>query len=345
MDCLITELKEAAAQYAFLPKSGCIYMKARNVGTLQSADQCHLTISVISSAPDAVINIIGDGYMATTYAGLDIPAQRLTTYTVTHGVGTKDLYFKSGDYWVEVTNKYGVYTFRPNLSVNSAIPNVLSYNLEDIVFGRSGAVYACVSPSYGQIAAINNLPAPTLVNLTHSDVWGNIASLAGIAGLASLTIYNCDNVVGDIGSLANSAALTRLELTNTKFPSKFYGSIDGLGKLVNLTILQILDSEISGEIVNFVTAQIANGRTTCDTSSPIRCNSITAKCKFNGAIRSNDPDNRYSFLTWASASKIVIYDFCSANDYSTASVIYALGATAGEIAAWEAAGKEVIVVD
>jgi hypothetical protein len=152
----------------------------------------------------------------------------------------------------------------------------------------------------------------------------------------SLSIKN--DIEGSIAAFSNCTACEKLLIRNNQ---KLTGNIELLGKLTNLKELRVdSDFGISGTIERFVAAQIDNGRTAVSQENAIKIYSATAGAlRFGGNVYNPKVDE---YLTWESANKIIIYAGNSATDYTK---VLAKGATAEEIAAWEAAGKTVTVVN
>ena len=119
------------------------------------------------------------------------------------------------------------------------------------------------------------------------------------------------------------------------------GNITSFGKCINLNQLATANTGITGSIEDFVAAQIANGRESV-VSYGISNAGWTQCCTFGGV---KYPQSR-QILFWDSASKITIYSgLDSSYNIDTANRVYAKGATAEEIAAWQAAGKAVTVIN
>lgn len=152
----------------------------------------------------------------------------------------------------------------------------------------------------------------------------------------SLSIQN--DIEGSIAAFSNCTACEKLLI---KSNPKLTGNIELLGKLTNLKELRVDgDTGLSGTIERFVAAQIDNGRTSVNQEGAIKIYRATAGIlRFGGNVYNPGVEE---YLTWESANKIIIYAGNSATDYTK---VLAKGATAEEIAAWEAAGKTVTVVN
>jgi hypothetical protein len=116
------------------------------------------------------------------------------------------------------------------------------------------------------------------------------------------------------------------------------GNIVDLCDKTSIKNISAWGNRITGDIYDFVTGQIEHGRETVSAESAISIDQAFSYLKFRG--------NTYSlggnvFVTWESANKIILY---VGNSIAQANKVVALGASASEIAEWQAAGKTVIVV-
>lgn len=94
---------------------------------------------------------------------------------------------------------------------------------------------------------------------------------------------------------------------------------------------------LTGSIEDFVALQIEAGFTVRNSSNPVETNALSAGVTFGGETHAAGT----GFLTWESESKIIYYRGTSIADSTE---VYAKGATAEEITAWENAGKTVVVI-
>ena len=136
--------------------------------------------------------------------------------------------------------------------------------------------------------------------------------------------------------LSDLSYLTKLETLKVRYVTGIGGTLEDLARLTSLNSVGFMDTHVSGTIEGFVAAQIGNGRAT-ETTGIVWQNITRTNETFGG----NHYTTVTGLLTWDSASKITIYN---ASTKESATTVYAKGATAGEISAWESAGKTVVVV-
>lgn len=195
------------------------------------------------------------------------------------------------------------------LTLQTAENSIISFNLDEFVLPKTLSIVAMSSGNTGSIDNIKLEDSANVISLKdNTNISGNISSLSGYTSLIYLNLRNCAGISGDIESL---------------------------GGMPSLTTIDIYGTSIGGTIEGFVAAQVAAGRTSV---APFSANGIS-RCSFGG---STHVDASRANIGWDSASKITIYT--GSPIVSECTTIYAKGATAEEIAAWEQAGKTVTVV-
>ena len=150
-----------------------------------------------------------------------------------------------------------------------------------------------------------------ILNYSGAKTHGNILSLASCPNIVDFMMANCPRIEGNITSIANKLKLSSL--------------------FIYLTA-------ITGSIEDVVTGQIEQGVVT----GTISARGLASQLTFGGSIQTSDYDSG-AVLYWNTASKIYFGLGNSAN-INSCTTIYAKGATAEEISAWENAGKTVHVI-
>lgn len=321
-NCLIQSLK-GNVNNPSLPKVGALKLKIVN-STAQSS----------LSKQGVVINAVGDTRVETTGSGYfgkgslaDMETHHYTDETFSDPTG--NFVFSEGDYYVNVFNKYNIKGFR----VNSNTSSIINVNIDELKYSINLEELVVSKNSYGDVANLAELTLLTVCNLSSSLIEGNTSVFADKTSLTELQLTN-SKVTGDIEDFANLTALTDLRCAATAIG----GDISSLGKLTSLTTLNLRSSKVRGSVEGFVAAQIENGRTSV--STPISTPQILTYATFGDNLYSEATN---SWLKWESSSKITV--FANGTSYSDALNIYAKGATAEEIEAWEQAGKTVIEIE
>lgn len=194
----------------------------------------------------------------------------------------------------------------------------------------------------GNLEALKNRTF-TYLQLSGTKVSGTLAQLLAIPAYqnkSAIDVSVLTEVGGDISALADETQLVTFNAVNNR---QIFGSIESLVKLTNLTTLSLAGAyanAFTGSIENFVAGQIANGRSQVTISNKIFCPWILTYATFGGNYYTTMGGH---WLTWDSASKITIY-YSTTSAFDNYSHVYAKGATAEEITAWENAGKIVHII-
>ena len=119
-----------------------------------------------------------------------------------------------------------------------------------------------------------------------SGLSGNIANISGCTKLTILYGLSSTNVTGSLSDLAPLTALTNLSLERNP---NITGDIKGIRQ--SLARLSVYETNITGELIEFVKTQRANGRTTDSCSNG---GWWGANITFNGV----NPGGGWQALTW-----------------------------------------------
>lgn len=313
-NCLITKLKSAVNDTSLL-KIGEMIIKVKKNSNINNYTQQLIELSAVDDY--VYIEVSGTGYFVTNnYSDLDIPEKRKTQIEIRPEYGTITLYFANEDYEIHIQNKYcikEIYIGEDRkmgsiLDMNSY--SIFELNIEDFKYNHNlNALNIRFSNTYGDIRQLNKYPLHS-IKLTATNVVGDYSEL--------ITTY----------------------ITHINSPSQILNDLNTFNNAIN--IIEIMGNSGCGDISDFVIKQRANGRTIVPTSSPIYFYGFVNKLSFGSQQIKNVPYHA-AFLTW-DETKIVLYGGDYSN-YQNATMIYAQGATAEEISAWEADGKTVIVVD
>ena len=249
-DCLVTKLK-GVVDNPNLPTLGVItldlvsetnaYLAMSNADTEKPIEVELLQGSIVSANPDAVM-------LDSTHFKINSGASLYT----------------------------GVMTQENNMLVKARISNY--YGLSKLMYLASSndidkILYTHITSL--QIKPKLNFDVSKLVNLTNTRDLNIVASnnylvgdFSGLKNLVQLTSFRLTDVSTDSEFKFNSAWLSNLvNLTDCKVERcsapGFTMRLSDFGRLVNLTILRLQDTNTAGTVEEFVAAQIAAGRTTC----------------------------------------------------------------------------------
>lgn len=157
------------------------------------------------------------------------------------------------------------------------------------------------------------------------DVRGNAKSSA--LGICYANLEEC----GTLSSLSG------LNLSYTKT----VGDLADISGRVNLVYLTLIGTLVEGTIESFVSGQVDAGVTSRTDGSFVASQLLNGRTTF-GIMTAKQSLNP-CVLQWNGKTKIFL--FIGDNNINNCTVVYAKGATAEEISAWQAAGKTVTDVD
>lgn len=313
-NCLITKLKESVDNDN-LKRLGCLRIGVNY--TAGNSGAAALTFKTSSSNSEVVA--YNGGYFATTADGLADVATRLTRLVLTPNTFVS-LFFPNLDFYFEVSDKYGInYISNTSTSLTYRVDDRFSICLDEFEYNEP----------------INSLTVSRYcVNGDMNKVVNKVTDTISVSG----TDTRRNHITWDFEKLSVSNVPTALYVQNTDLT----GELSQLGKLVGLTTINILRSNISGTIEGFVNAQMFNGRSTVSSSSSINLSNVFANVSFYVLNKNAIPSlsNYTCFLTWESASKIIMY-LSTDTTFSHYTIVCEYGASQEEITGWLNSGKTV----
>lgn len=321
-NCLVKKLK-SVVNNSDLTTLGALKLNVSKK-TISNINQQKLNIRAVE---DIIVTAYGSGYFGTDNVS-NIESQHYTTLSIPANTTTV-LFFKNEDYTVEIKSKYGLFTFS-NAEVSNSI---VSINIDDLSYSYSLHYIAIEgTSSVGNIKELSSLTELLTLNTANTQIKGELQDISTLTTLTSLYISNCSNIKGSLSALQNMTSLQTLSFNHTNI----IGTTQDLGKLTSLSVCYVNRDTMSGTIEEFVATQINGGR--LSVSSPVFIGNLTKFATFGGQYY-NDAN---CLVTWESNNKIVVY--AGGTSIAACTYVYAKGATAEEIAAWEQDGKTVVVV-
>lgn len=267
-NCIKTTLL-SSIDNANLPKLGEAIIRVEKKQTISYPEQ-QQGLSVIFYTP-ATISVDGNGYFATTLAGLDNPSSRMTELTAETN-RTYQLYFKNDDYTIYLSNKYELrqllFPGRNNSNRSIFIPDMESfkYALETEVLRFNGEFYADISAFslYTMVKEINiinlkitgklsNLPQISTLqtisfSATDNQLTGSLSDLSALSGLKVISMEDA-NITGNLSSLS-PFLITSIVLGNTQVG----GDLSSLSVHASrITKIFLNDTQVTGDIADLGT--------------------------------------------------------------------------------------------
>ena len=285
--CLVTKIKGAVTNND-LEKFGMLSFKV-NTNVSESENNSYYRILNSVNPTKAKIGS-GDILFYNTFAAtsgtseVTLPTTNYTRF-IKGNSGTFDIENKYNMTALEVSSRFNLIGGLETLKSVSGLEKILLHTTGDI------------ANLQGNIATLSSL---TLYNKdTNNKVYGTV-SLTSASNLTSLTFTNTDVSV-NIAELASNTALTSIRIPNTKC----YGNITtGLGNNTSLTRMEILGSNVSGDLKEFVLAQIAAGRSTCDR---IDCPAISYCPNITTGSATIRETRSGGWLSWTSSDSIIYH--------------------------------------
>lgn len=266
-NCLQTSLLSAVTGLS-TPKLGEIIIPVKQASSISYVNnQQGLSITTSGAVK---ISVDGDGYFATTEAGLEDAASRMTEMTIPALTATA-LYFKNDNYNIHLDNKYVIHSlliagrnasamaiFAPSLddlkySMDSRLIRILythsDMNLSSVKGHTSMKELALtIDNIYGKISdlpTVNTFDTLKLAANVHNYVEGSLAELAAMTGMKSITINDCE-LSGNLSSLS-SLPVNFLDLGGTKVS----GDISSLAVHASrITRIFLNDTQVTGNIAD-----------------------------------------------------------------------------------------------
>ena len=286
-NCLVTELKSVVSDNS-LQKFGMLSFKV-NTDVSESENNSFYRLYNSVNPTKAKVGS-GDILFYNTFAATSGTAETTlptTTYTrfIKGNSGTFDVENKYNIIGIEMAKRFNLIGGLETLKSISGLTKLSLFTSGDIASLQSS------------IATLQSLGLNDID--TNNRVYGTV-SLISASALTSFTVM-CTDVLLNIAELASNTALTSIRIPNTKC----YGSITtGLGNNTLLTRMEIYGSNVSGDLKEFVLAQIAAGRSTCDRiDCPAigNCPNITTGSATIREVRSG------GWLSWTSSDSIIYH--------------------------------------
>lgn len=345
-DCLVTKLK-ATVNNSNLEKLGILDFKAIKLDSVSINTQQKLEIH---SVGDYTIKVSSPGqFVLNDPTNFNIPSACYTELVLnatnasstSGGEHTHIIYFANETYDINIIDKHNVVGIKvQELSYDTVyqfdFTRFRTYpHLNFAQFGTTGRILG------GDIDYFLNTDITNIKMRYGVAATGSFENLKGSTALTNLYFEYCNRLTGSIDALKDCVNLTQIHL---KSCANIVGNIATLAKLINLTEASFGNSKVGGAVEDFVSGQIANGRTT-ETTGILSGNLIQSRT-IAGFTSNAESENQW--LCWDSADKFCVYSSSSleANpvnkDACTRILVNDAAQFTTEIPVWKAAGKTVI---
>lgn len=305
-NCLVTKLK-VAVDNNNLKKLGVISVNIVDSDTAQTQANSVISFYKVDTSAENVVNVVGDGWIASSFAGLSDPSVRKKTMTLGASIYGTSVYFTKGNYKLEVTNKYNISA----IEVGGKNPYV-KFDLSELPYVPMNTLVACgtndLSWFEDSMDTFKRIQLKQSSTSPNKVLTGDIGSLYKQENLETIDLTLCTGVKGSIESISG---LTKLHTLDVSHIPNITGNISAVSAMTNLKYLGIIGTAITGSIENLVGGLISNGRTTSakviDGTSyeGVNANQVLKRLSFGGVMQKiGISDN--TLITWESASKIAV---------------------------------------
>lgn len=239
-NCIKTTLL-ASTNNGNLPKLGELIIQAKILSQVNNAS-IQQGFSITTYSP-VVISVDGDGYFATTLAGLDNPSSRMTEYTTQTNTPLQ-LYFKNDTYNVHISNKYELraLTFNGQSLVNRSL---FTMDFSGLKYATQVLIIRCQAvEGEADLSVFSNHLVQKEIALSLSKLSGNLSELPQVNTLDTITLVAPDNKIsGTLSELSSFPALKSISIENAAIT----GSLSELSG-IPLNHLVLGNTQVAGDI-------------------------------------------------------------------------------------------------
>ena len=308
-NCLVTKLKANVNDNSLL-KVGEMF-----IDIIEQETPTNITNRLyLNSSSDLIIEVENGEANITLDSNMESGWTNKITLPYSSGVSPAPVFVRNGNYRLKVLSKYnllvvGRYTGNINQKAISVDTKYLKYshglvNIYSILSGDISNLIGCTKllnlgwtyasgsekdVAYkkltGNLSDLAPLTALTSIRLPHSKLTGSLSDLAPLTALTDINLQVCPNLTGSLSDLAPLTALTNIKFNDNQ---NITGTINDLTQ--PLVSLDVYNTQVTGELIEFVKTQRSVGRTTGSCKSGWWGNKIT----FNGSVPSQDKLN----LSW-----------------------------------------------
>lgn len=239
-NCLVTTLKGKVSNDSLLKRGEFVIKNVYSASGITET-KCAIDFN------NCTVRVNNGGYFATSYAGLNNQAQRLTEKTID---AETRLYFSNGDYDIFIGNKSNLTEiFLPDNTPLKLIDlSLLKYcsSLNQLQ-AKGGSIE-------GDISNLSNCSGLVLLILhgNGQKVFGDISILNGKSSLFTVSFRNCTKITGSITNLANlSPSINLLDFSSCNLSGttqQVASTFAPYNKDLNLQLSA--NANITGDIVN-----------------------------------------------------------------------------------------------
>lgn len=300
-NCLVTKLKANVNDNSLL-KVGEMF-----IDIIEQKTPTNITNRLyLNSSSDLIIEVENGEANITLDSNMESGWTNKITLPYSSGVSPAPVFVRNGNYRLKVLSKYnlvevGRYTESVNQKAISVDTKYLKYshglvNIYSKLSGDISNLIGCtklkvlmsigfLNKLTGNLSALASLTALIEIRLQFSNLTGNLSDLAPLTALTNINLWGSSNITGSLSDLAPLTALTSVNVADNQ---NITGTINDLRQ--PLTNISVYNTQVTGELIEFVKTQRSVGRTTGTCYSDWWGDKIT----FNGSVQTADKHN----LSW-----------------------------------------------
>ena len=301
-NCLVTKYKATVNDNSLLKVGEML------IDIIEQESPTNITNRLyLNSSSDLIIEVENGEANITLDSNMESGWTNKITLPYSSGVSPAPVFVRNGNYRLKVLSKYnltevGRYTESINQKAISVDTKYLKYshglvNIYSNISGDTSNLIGCtklktlksiglLNKLTGNLSDLAPLTALNELSLYNADkLTGNLSDLAPLTVLNELGLYNADKLTGNLSDLAPLTALKNLNLGECK---NIIGTINDLTQ--PLIMLDVYNTQVTGELIEFVKTQRSVGRTTGTCRSSWWGDKIT----FNGSV----PSTSQLRLSW-----------------------------------------------
>ena len=277
-NCLVTKLKANVNDNSLL-KVGEMF-----IDIIEQKTPTNITNRLyLNSSSDLIIEVENGEANITLDSNMESGWTNKITLPYSSGVSPAPVFVRNGNYRLKVLSKYnltevGRYTESVNQKAISVDTKYLKYS-HGLV-----NIYSKLSGDISNLIGCTKLKILMSIGLANK-LTGNLSDLAPLTALNKLILSYADKLTGNLSDLAPLTALSYINLGECK---NITGTINDLRQ--PLTNIDVYNTQVTGELIEFVKTQRSVGRTTGTCYSNWWGDKIT----FNGSV----PSANQLHLSW-----------------------------------------------
>ena len=277
-NCLVTKLKANVNDNSLL-KVGEMF-----IDIIEQKTPTNITNRLyLNSSSDLIIEVENGEANITLDSNMESGWTNKITLPYSSGVSPAPVFVRNGNYRVKVKSKYNL--LEVGRWTGNMYQEAISVDTKYLKYSHGLVnIYSKLSGDISNLIGCTKLKILMSIGLANK-LTGNLSDLAPLTALNKLILSYADKLTGNLSDLAPLTALSYINLGECK---NITGTINDLRQ--PLTNIDVYNTQVTGELIEFVKTQRSVGRTTGTCYSNWWGDKIT----FNGSV----PSANQLHLSW-----------------------------------------------